>query len=1107
MRKLTLTVGSALSVALTGSLLALTPQTGYTQALEEITVTARKTSESLQEVPMAVTAITSDDIERLNLQDLSDISQQDTSVQFDEGFTPSDTRITIRGLSPTRGRPNAATLVDGIDVTSEAVSNAGGSTLINPRLIDVERIEIVKGPQSALFGRSAFAGAIQYVTKDPTDTTTGSIYVNTNSEDDREVRGSLSIPITDTLGVLMNGYAWDSEGSHKNSATNADIGGGKGLGGSITFKWEPTDSVGIKWRTEYSDDRFDVAPQALLNDRNEIRDLANFTPNALDCNLTNGLIGPLDSGGAAAQADCLARSGTPEGSKYLSRESGGYLPELVLSETDQLNQFFENNYVADTPGQAPGDSLGQYDPALNEYLNQYNKNIVSFYKGKLPDGDELEAALTPNYRTGAGARNLGDARDFDGTDRQVFRTALKIDWAITDTLDFVSNTGYVDSNVDIQTDIGKYFIDEGSPDVASLEYQPSKIGGISYAQDLRDAGWSDLSRYAPINTSLNPDGINDASVNFIQDDSTDTDQFSQEFRLAWQASDRVNFTTGLQYWQERVDVNDLNSAAIAGGAGCYVNFQTDPSQGPGAGFLGVDPIQDQCGNTNLAVAGFMADLYQGRLEQPGYTGRETDHYSWYGSTDFNLTDKFNVRLEARFSREDNQVTGQIQTPCVNGELPISYWVGKDGITAAEARAKYPDACDNTSNPSDRTTVANGGQATGPSNVILCGQTGRCDTLGIANQSGSDWYAGNNPPVDQPNFDGDSWWAFGYRPEPGVNETLKRTDRYWAPKATMEYAWNNDVMTYFSWSRGIKPGGFSLLTSGAFGLDANLDADYDEIEFEQERLDVWEIGAKTTLFDGRVRLNGSAFYQDFKDKQITVQKVTDGTTGTEVDNISGSEVKGIELDATWQINENWLVSGGYTFLDSEYTDYTITTKSSGDISRVNAGNASENCSQLAVLDGGNPNDVGCVMSFNGNELERAPKNAALVNLSYTNNLFDTGMEWYGEANYRYQDKRYMEAFNIVEFKAYSLTDLRFGILADVWDVQLYVNNVFDDDTVTSGGPNPGIPTGSFGFGFSLPPSFNDGGPGINAGPKLPSDIYANLPNPRIVGVSAKFRFGE
>ena len=87
---------------------------------------------------------------------------------FDNGFSQQDTRITLRGLSPVRGRQNVAVLQDGVDLSSENLTIAGGTALINPRLFDMERVEVVKGPQSALYGRSAFAGAINYVSKKPT---------------------------------------------------------------------------------------------------------------------------------------------------------------------------------------------------------------------------------------------------------------------------------------------------------------------------------------------------------------------------------------------------------------------------------------------------------------------------------------------------------------------------------------------------------------------------------------------------------------------------------------------------------------------------------------------------------------------------------------------------------------------------------------------------------------------------------------------------------------------------------------------------------------------------------------------------------------------------
>ena len=385
-------------------------------------------------------------------------------------------------------------------------------------------------------------------------------------------------------------------------------------------------------------------------------------------------------------------------------------------------------------------------------------------------------------------------------------------------------------------------------------------------------------------------------------------------------------------------------------------------------------------------------------------------------------------------------------------------------------------------------------------MIPCGQTGDCNNLDLANPM--DFPGGFlSPAVLVEN----SWWPYGFAPQGGYRAKVNRTDRYWAPKLTLEYFWNDDVMTYFSWSRGIKPGGFSLLTQGAFGLDANGDGNYDEIEFEPERLDVWEIGAKTTLFDNRLRLNGSIFFQDFKDKQVTVQEVVEGTVGTRVRNISGTEVKGLELDATFQATDNLRITAGYTYLTSEYTDYSFLTRSANDIGRTALGPSGRACTPTPDTDSNGlftapDGTILCNASLNGNEVERVPKHAVLVNANYTNALFDTGLEWFGEINWRYQDSRWLEQWNIVEFRAYSLTNISAGIIADFWDVQFYVTNVFDDDTVISGGANPGIPTGSFGFGFTP-------GPQVNAGPKLPSDVYINLPNPRLIGVRANFRFGE
>ena len=121
-----------LTMAIGSPVIAQAPDEGI--ALEEIVVTARKREENLLVVPLAITAVTNAQLERQGVKDVSGLISRDPSLNFDTGLAPYDTRIVIRGLSPTRGRPNVATLVDGIDVSSEAIGVAGGSLLINPPL-------------------------------------------------------------------------------------------------------------------------------------------------------------------------------------------------------------------------------------------------------------------------------------------------------------------------------------------------------------------------------------------------------------------------------------------------------------------------------------------------------------------------------------------------------------------------------------------------------------------------------------------------------------------------------------------------------------------------------------------------------------------------------------------------------------------------------------------------------------------------------------------------------------------------------------------------------------------------------------------------------------
>ena len=999
------------------------PITTFAQSLDEITVTARKTEENLQDVPLAITAIGSEQIDRLGVKDLNSLAMQDTSVQFDQGFNPSDTRITIRGLSPTRGRPNAAVLVDGIDIGSEAVSNAGGSLLIDPRLMDVERIEIVKGPQSALYGRTAFAGAIQYVTKDPDDTLNGEMFVDVNAEGDKSIRASGSIPITDTMGIRLNGLGWKNDGYYRNIATGDYVGGGEGLGSALTLVWEPKDEMKFKWRTEFSKNEYEPLPQALLSDLNTLYDLG-------------------DSGGLDPSVSNLA----PQTSNCLP---DGFIDNYDCPETSLFKALLDNPSLDPAYEAFGGPGVGIWDPTDPEGGNVFNKQVVSIFTGRVPDADEVQVALSPDYRRVEDG-DEASAKDFKGNELTLFRSTLVFDWQIDDDLVFTSYTGFTDASDDSEIDTGKWFDD-----------------------DCRTtAGPGEDPRAAPLDCGPGlGDGINDNQGMFVQDSITYFQQISQEFRIAKDINDDIFFTTGLNYWYERVREDQYNLTLFSGGPVCWLFLPNgDPNEfvdaslnDVSANFLGLNPTQHLCGNSSAPTAYWANDVFEARIQQPSQLRRDTHHYSWYGRLEWDFTDRLKSTLEWRYSRETNSVAGPQQAKCLDINDAFLNDDGAVECNGPEAAAQV-----------------------GPSAVIVCGQVGRCETIGEAPAFG-------NSPA------GNGWWDYGLFPQQGVISQLKRKDKWWTPKFTMEYAFTDEINGYWSWSRGIKPGGFALLSIGGFGFDPNNDGDFEEITFEPERLDVWEIGFKSDLFDNSLRFNGAFYFQDFKDKQVSVQEVVGLNVGTRTRNIDGSEAWGAEFDATWQATDNLRVQAGYTYSSTRFTDYTVLSRSANDIARTQIGNG-KGCIAISEFADGSP---GCVLSYNGNDLERSPRNAISLNLNYTNNLFDTGKEWFAEANARYQSSRWLEQYNITEFPAYTRLNVSGGILADNWDLQLYINNVFDDETPIAGGANPGLVTGSFGFGFL-------GGvfpPGVNAGPKLPSDVYINMPDPRIIGARLTYRFGE
>ncbi|MDJ0927088.1 MAG: TonB-dependent receptor [Gammaproteobacteria bacterium] len=252
------------AVQLTASIcvgLAVTPPV-VAQALEEIVVSARRLEENRQEIPVAVSVIGAQRIELEAIRDLANVADLTPSLQFDQGFWPNDTRVSIRGLFARAGRPSAAILVDGIDTGTEQLESAGGSALLNQRLIDVERVEVVKGPQSALYGRAAFGGAINYITRRPTMEWTGNGSADLAEHGRKEFRLGVSGPLVeDKLAIRALGSYYDLDGYYRNPNTGRELGGGTSKGAALGLLWSPVDTLNAYLNLTYSED--DFAPPAI----------------------------------------------------------------------------------------------------------------------------------------------------------------------------------------------------------------------------------------------------------------------------------------------------------------------------------------------------------------------------------------------------------------------------------------------------------------------------------------------------------------------------------------------------------------------------------------------------------------------------------------------------------------------------------------------------------------------------------------------------------------------------------------------------------------------------------------------------------------------------
>lgn len=190
------------------------------QQLEEVIVTARRTEEKLQDAPVSVAAFTAAAIARQNIESLTDLARLTPGLTFEGYSTAAFANAVIRGTTQLRNDAadqNVSTFFDGIYLPRQYVADLG--------VFDLERVEVVKGPQSALYGRSAFAGAINYIPLRPTDELSARGYATYGQYDRRDISATVSGPIlgdkvTARIGAGYSEFDGSAYNPHPLAGTN-----------------------------------------------------------------------------------------------------------------------------------------------------------------------------------------------------------------------------------------------------------------------------------------------------------------------------------------------------------------------------------------------------------------------------------------------------------------------------------------------------------------------------------------------------------------------------------------------------------------------------------------------------------------------------------------------------------------------------------------------------------------------------------------------------------------------------------------------------------------------------------------------------------------------
>ncbi len=950
--------------------------------IEEVVVTAERRESSVQDTAISITAFTGEFIEDFGLRNQEDLQNYipATTIQ------PYD--LSVRGIGrlyrALGGDPGVATYFDGAYSEDFGIASTEGG------LFDLERIEVLRGPQGTLYGRNGIGGAVNFISKRPTEEFEGEIKTIIGSYETKEVYGVLSGPVIDgfmnarVTGVKRTrdgfmdelGDGTDTAGNPVSTGRNRDLNNYGDENYSLTLEFTPTDSLNILVRGNERSYRRNMsgaqgAGSLIVSEMGGLRDPVTGGERwtSVPMHGWRQVQDPM-SAGATFCADATDRS-TPD-----CIVPTGLVPYINATAPGSIQGtgVYQFNFNGITrygqPVVAGVDAAGGTN-ARNNY--QYNANAGQIAKldastigpgNELPEleGDDL-VAWTNGYND-------------EFFDHQA--AYASVTWDVRDNLTIKYIGGYTD-----------YFYDRTT-------------------EDDRTGMPHDLQFYA----------------------AQENENYQHELQFFWDINEDINITAGLFMYENDIDqqldfyhtdswtkYTDNNEATMYGvlaplyaaffpgvdGAGGMVNHRSAQNMvrmTPGLGAVVDDPntpIDETFGGA-LKTSFQINSLWQG--DNLGSTGR-VDHGPVSDGTTFIWDTENRTSAKAVYFQGEWQINDTFA-------LTLGGRWAEDDKEAEENLFVYAEAA-----------VLGLCDAFGP-DPALCGD-GNGDgvtTLAEYNQNitGALDASGNVVNFDTLRTQGIPLAASIYRE---MEETFD--DVTW--RVNLDYTPTEDDLVYFSVTTGYRAGGFNL------GFNSPTPV------YDKEDIIAYEIGYKGQLFDGTMQINAAAYLYQYEG--IALQFREDGGTfgpGTSVTNGPDVDTYGFEGDVLWLATDNLTLGFNYSYTDTEY-------QSNSDKEII------DNSNPFAPV--GVYTEAELEVNIDGEPVPRIPKNKATIWAEYTMNMGDNGkvvfltsLNWTDEFAARGSPR---PETPLTVAPDYTRWDARitWNSADEQWGVSGFVNNILDD----------------------------------------------------------------